>query len=716
MQIRFWRKYIFSRSHFWKVCAALLLLFVLSIIILAKASDCYNARVKNVFLLQKNGERRPIFLPFFEPSPVPGAEYQYSVEFEWHSKASTLLSIIPDDYLKSITVNGKLLPEDRYSGPGRSDYRNGLKVDFKQYLRNGKNEILFCIRDSGGAYGIDVKPLIQAPPFRIFALILPLLFIFIFGYLIIHRLNMKRPLIVWMRNIFISVNTGSIFACIMVLPFACYAFVQLCLRINYELSWPYTWDTTVYWAIGRGILNNITPWSGLFEIKPPGIFLLSAFSFAVFDSPVFTHWFQVFVLLLTAALPCIAYYLLSRYRSIPKFAFSIFAGLLLALYSAERSGEVQVESFGAAFACIAVLAMAIPNFEKHRILWTSLAVVGILGACGLKEPFIFAIFGVSLFVCKGISDWFKRFVIPLLFAGLLGIVLLLFFGWLDDYFGYLSLMSKTYMGGRGSPFLRALQFIRLYDDLNVFSWGLAVAVFSLLAIPFTLSKLKIDENKLFIKSICIGMAFLLGSFAVGLGGEYYNHHHVFILPLYMALVLFLLKNWDAKSPVAGKLGIMSLIFFMLASLNMPDLKLDQRKENLRNAAARAINAAAYLDAKMDMLEISRYVFIGSNGIQIYGWTKHSPAGPYFFQLGRFFNEIPEFKDSIIDNMRKADAIVVAGIDPHLEPQASEILSKEFTKDKVCWNGELYFRTSKLKEYGQEPIPDTDDEKEQDTLW
>src|SRR3989344_8992683 len=61
---------------------------------------------------------------------------------------------------------------------------------------------------------------------------------------------------------------------------------EVFLRLFYEIQGPYTGDSTIYWAVGRGILNGLTPYTDLFETKPPGIFLLSAMSIALTGGPM----------------------------------------------------------------------------------------------------------------------------------------------------------------------------------------------------------------------------------------------------------------------------------------------------------------------------------------------------------------------------------------------------------------------------------------------
>jgi hypothetical protein len=475
-----------------------------------------------------------------------------------------------------------------------------------------------------------------------------------------------------------------------------YAFIEFCFRLQYELSEPYTWDTTMYWAVGRGIVNGIAPWSGLFETKPLGIFLLSAISFKIFDSPVLTHYFQAFVLVLTAAIPVVAYFFLSSYRSFVKLAFSCLAGLILALYSAERSGEVQVESFGAAFACLAIFTMALQDFEKRKKLWISISAIGILGACGFKEPFLFPLFGISLILCKNIKDWLWRFLLPFAIAVATGALILLICGWLDDFLSYLSFMSSTHISRYGSPFRRAMEFHRLYNDMNAFSWGLAIAIFVLLSIPFSRTiNSKATEYAAFIKILFFGSAFFLTSYSVGLGGEFYNHHHIFALPFYVFLILLLLQNWNEENSVICKLGLVSFIFMAISTMNLPNLNLDKRSENLSNWTNEPIQAATYLDSKMNELGVDRYTFIGANGPEIYGWTKHSPNGPYFMQYDSWFTQIPGFKDSVISSIKKADIVVVSRMWDEISPQADQILKEHFEIQQIK-RYKMFFRKNRLK--------------------
>jgi hypothetical protein len=76
-------------------------------------------------------------------------------------------------------------------------------------------------------------------------------------------------------------------------PLALLAISDVGQRLIYEAHGPLTGDTAIYAAIGRGILSHIPLYSGLFETKPPLIFLLFAFSWKMVGSWALATWAQV---------------------------------------------------------------------------------------------------------------------------------------------------------------------------------------------------------------------------------------------------------------------------------------------------------------------------------------------------------------------------------------------------------------------------------------
>jgi len=146
-----------SKCRSWIGCIVLLLLLVFILLFFEWASDRDDPQISASYLLRDDGGRSVITLPFSGRHSVDRTAYKYIVELIWQKGGNTCFRVVPDDYLESITVNGRLMPEALYSGPGRGDWQNGLIVDFNSYLREGKNELLFRILNTGGPYGMDLK-------------------------------------------------------------------------------------------------------------------------------------------------------------------------------------------------------------------------------------------------------------------------------------------------------------------------------------------------------------------------------------------------------------------------------------------------------------------------------------------------------------------------------------------------------------------------------
>jgi len=440
-----------------------------------------------------------------------------------------------------------------------------------------------------------------------------------------------------------------------------YAFVEFCFRMQYELSGPYTWDTGIYWAVGRGIVNGISPWSGLWDIKPPGIFLLSAISYKIFGTSDFTHYVQCFVLIVIAVIPVLFWFIFPN-RSVLKFVICALFGFAMALYSAERSGEVQVESFGASFGCLAVFAFAYPNFYKRKKLLIAISAIGILGACGFKEPFLFPILAASILLCENLKDWCFRFLLPLGIAIFVGFLLLLIFGWFGDFLHYFEFMQQFWVNRFGSPYKRAMEFWKLWEDMNAFSYGLGWVLVALLFANVSIKTL---------------VAFLLTCFAVGLGGEYYNHHFVFAIPFYFALFALFLNTEKINIEKFNFTNII-LVLLSVCVLSLPNLNYKNRAKNLEREKQEQLKEVVYIDAVLEKAGIERYMYLGRSGNHVYGWTTHSPLGPYFIQYEEWIRDIPEFRETVFSMLMNSQVAVMGWIQEPVREAVQPILDQYFT--------------------------------------
>lgn len=208
----------------------------------------------------------------------------------------------------------------------------------------------------------------------------------------------------------------------------------------YIVHQPINWDTLVYLTIGRGILNGMKPYTGLYEMKPPGIFLISALSLAVTGDEVFGLWLQIIIQIVIPILFAWAAWKIST-ESSPTFrTFALIAGaafgLIISLYAESRSIAFQSEGFGFFFALLFVVAIALRGeMTRTRMI---IAAIGILGSVGMKEPFILSAIAAALVLQDNNEtvrrSFWKKFIIPFVFAAIGGLILMGLLGYLDGYF------------------------------------------------------------------------------------------------------------------------------------------------------------------------------------------------------------------------------------------------------------------------------------------
>ena len=190
---------------------------------------------------------------------------------------------------------------------------------------------------------------------------------------------------------------------------------------TFELKHAYTADAPLYWSVGRGILNGLTPYADMYENKPLGIFLISALSFALTNDTIICNLFSCLAALMLTILPAV--FLLNKYkhteiaytkgtgavRKTTAFLIILMSCLLVTVYAEVRSGGFQVEAIGAAFSVLFIclsLKLKTAKTKKQTILLTVFAALAIGCAVMIKEPFLLvSVFGALLFV-----DNFKGFL------------------------------------------------------------------------------------------------------------------------------------------------------------------------------------------------------------------------------------------------------------------------------------------------------------------
>lgn len=126
---------------------------------------------------------------------------------------------------------------------------------------------------------------------------------------------------------------------------------EIYMRLSYELHEVYTADNSLYFAVGKGMLHGYAPYRDLYENKPPMVFLLSAISYALTGNFYLVNIICFVNIIILIVLPLVFLWKNKADSSLLTtllLAFAILTiSLLLALYGEARSGEGQVELYGA---------------------------------------------------------------------------------------------------------------------------------------------------------------------------------------------------------------------------------------------------------------------------------------------------------------------------------------------------------------------------------
>ncbi len=468
----------------------------------------------------------------------------------------------------------------------------------------------------------------------------------------------------WMPRIGIAVAA----LCVMV------GAVLLIEQLAFESFGLARYDARLYWTVGRGILRGLIPYRDLFETKPPGIFLISALSFWLRGDASVGTWAQVAVLgIVPVAVSCV---LLHRYPKHLVLAWCCaLLSIALTLYTADRSGRFQVESFGSCFivlyACILAWNDA-PLGSKRLFAAAACLLCGI----GLKEPFILTAFAVALFLRP--RDAARSFFLPLFMGGVAGGIILLWTGYADPYVNiYLRHMIGEQVQSRGSPIIRGLDVPRMLGDVWDYSrplyWSIVLAGIAQVALLWR----KTDARDA-ITSLLLGTYLL--SIAVGTGVMYFHHHFVFAVPGYIALFLALLANtarseWRLRPLHAAALALVVACTFSLhANTPYRAVVLAERETSEQQ------RDAAVVDALLDACGRSQYLYVGKHVDTIYAYTQHLPLGPIFAQA-TLMRPIGDFAEPFLENIGRADLIIVGDHD-RLEAAAEEYMDAHFSE--VPW--------------------------------
>lgn len=494
---------------------------------------------------------------------------------------------------------------------------------------------------------------------------------------------------------------------------------DLALRLWYEFQGRYNGDSGLYWTIGRGILNGLVPYRDLFENKPPGIFLISALSLFMTGDTRLGFDLQALAI---AGFPFVFVFFVlewpircARYRWAAFMMFSFVLGSIFGLYTAVQSGAFQVESFGAVFGSVYALILALRG-ATMRMRDIFFAAICLLCSIGMKEPFLLTNFVVCVVLLPKPHTWIRAFFIPLGISALAGASFLFLTGWLQPYVGlHLDYVFNHHILSAGSPWVRGFQLHMLIDDLRQWASYFPILMI-LLFLNFFWQRLHNAKTwfAVILHTTLVVISLYLVTLAVGLGGEFYNHHFVFAVPAYVALGFFSLRCFGTRldenshdnhrwGSIGDALLISVVVSTGIVAVQIP--KVDYASDFSWMVADTTFqrNFAERIDGILDRCGLSRYLFLGGNLSQPYGFTKHSPYGPIFNNAGRFFEPSETwFRQKFLEALSASDLIVFNSLQADdLTLQARTTIDTFFTTTPWSCAGQqppvrgytLYYRTA-----------------------
>ena len=437
-------------------------------------------------------------------------------------------------------------------------------------------------------------------------------------------------------------------------------------RILYELQGPLNADSTLYLGVGRGILNGLIPYIDLFETKPPGVFLLSSLSLWLTKGTMLISVLQI----ISIAIIPISLLLIARNISknnnknlgLLSQVITVLLGLVWALYMGERSGEFQVESFGSMFATLYLVTITLDDKKHMSVRRTVTAGLLLMCAIGMKEPFVLtALASVLLIYATSPSRIIDRFVKPCALAAVLGFFALSVLRYLGPFLSiYLPEMLGNHIHSHGPLWQRALNWQKLFYNLEQFIPFLGFSTLVFFGCVFCTRLMDTQLRTFPIAIISMVVAIVLTVLSVGLGGQYWNHHFAFAVPVYIAASALFVTGIPKMWPHMQRISLMACIAVLISfSLHIPESHLESRLVSIQKNIAKTKDAASDIDDILLACKQPRYMFIGANGMQPYAFTEHSPLGPNFFQYNYFFTEDrPYFRQSFVQNLFTANIVVI----------------------------------------------------------
>ena len=454
-----------------------------------------------------------------------------------------------------------------------------------------------------------------------------------------------------MRLLRLVFVTLCAFACLRALWF-------VALAISYFLQADsFVQDADLYLAVSRGMLNGLSPYKDLFEIKPPGIFLMGALSLLLFGNAWLGNLLGALTLLAIAtAVPLFGWHMgrtLDNEGRLTLTFLGVLTGAFWVLFAAEKGQPWQTEVFGSLFALLYVLTLFWQSAPTK--LRTVVATLGLLGCIGIKEPFVFSCAAAAVLAARKPKDLLRSFALPLLYAIILGVVVAAVLGILSPYVLW-YLPALTYRGYAFDPlWLRGLNVWKTVQNLSHITWLAPPAVAGLLAVR--VAGISPVRGRVMAAGAMLG-ALYLALVAVGSAGDYQAHHFVFLTPLFLAAVFVAARTgaagWQERRVRAGIITLTVVWAAVALTARRPVLAALVPAQQIQEAKA----VAAGIDTVLDRCSVDRYLIILKDALHPWMYTRHSPLNhALFHQIDNGVQYGQRFLEESILRLEQAKVIV-----------------------------------------------------------
>lgn len=475
-------------------------------------------------------------------------------------------------------------------------------------------------------------------------------------------------------------------------------FFKVGARAWYESWGSFEGDAGVYGAVGRGILNGLTPYVDLFEIKTPLVFLFFALSFLVTGSMQLLSWTlgaMLFLFPFAMVLP-----LLLRFgrRTDPVAALLAFIiGCALSLFIAANSGQLLVEAFGAFFAALLIgLLFAFDDAQPQTWLRFSVVTVLLLLTLGVKEPFLLSVIGAAILLLP-LRRTARALALPFVTLAVVGFAFMLLTGLLVPYFTvYIGYMTGHHLehpwGTLGVPiWFRFINVVRVWKNAGNVSpalpWVFLILWIGALVTLVQGAATRRDRVSAVLRWLA---GTVLTTAAVGLTGDFHKHHFVFAVPFFAScfFVCILAKKTafpKLRMSAASAIVLLCGILFALAPFDFRSVYAEWQE-----SVGRSREAAERADLILDRCGVDRYFFFVDRIDPFLAFTRHSPLGPIFTQYSRMIGARPEFLEGFAEALAIAPIMVMRtdneGIP--MTPESLAALRSAFTVDPPACAGSL----------------------------